>query len=166
MTELLIIGAVAFIAYTLAQSKRAGLAQSALPNTLAQNLYGRPALTTGESNGVSLPNLSAAAQAQPQTAVQATVPPAPIPSGIPIPGSVADSSGIMSGSTSLSTAVFSPTLGNPAPGVFDSVQNGVDLFQASGGITPSAGAVDKIIMSGPGYNIWQRPNGDTYQLWL
>lgn len=64
------------------------------------------------------------------------------------------------------TPAFVPTLGNPALNVYDSVVNGVDAFQASGGITPDASG-DKLLSSFTGTDgivqyEYQRPNGNTY----
>ena len=55
--------------------------------------------------------------------------------------------------------------------IADSIYNGVDLFQQSGGIMPSAGGVDTLLQTvqtqmWTTYQIWQRPNGDTYQTWV
>jgi hypothetical protein len=39
-------------------------------------------------------------------------------------------------------------------------------FVATGGVTPTAGAVDTLISQSPdGSQMWRRPNGDTYQAW-
>lgn len=158
MMELLIIGAGLFVIYSITGARRAAEASrlTSVPSTLRQTVYGRGALNPGEPNSQSPIDLTAQARMQPASTIAPPVSSDLIPSGLTPPG-LSNSGGVMElgGSGGLATV----------PPVSDSIVNGVDQFQTHGGIAPSAGGVDVVIQNGPGYQIFQRPNGDTYQVW-
>jgi hypothetical protein len=120
-------------------------------------LAGKSKSTTTPAATLSTPTAAGSAAAQ-----QPFI--APTPSGAPDTGAG-------------SADVFNPwasgaKLGGGAP-VTSPVQNTIvapAVYNSPGttaaALVPSAGGVDKLIMSSPnGSQIWQRPNGSTYELW-